>query len=172
MKEYYRRRKAGRFPRWKREKGMWWMLSDPTIRLGFLWAGAPMYQLLYFFFNIFFFFFFNFTILYWFCHTLTWIHHGCTCVPHPEPPSHLPPHPIPLGHPGAPAPSKLYHASNLDWWFISYMIIYMFQCHSPISSHPHPLPQSPKDCSLHLCLFCCLSYRVIITIFLNSIYMH
>ena len=26
-----------------------------------------------------------------FCHTLTWISHGCTCVPHPEPPSHLPP---------------------------------------------------------------------------------
>ena len=24
---------------------------------------------------------FYFTILYWFCHTLTWIHHGCTCVP-------------------------------------------------------------------------------------------
>ena len=21
-----------------------------------------------------------------FCHTLTWISHGCTCVPHPEPP--------------------------------------------------------------------------------------
>ena len=32
------------------------------------------------------------------------------------------------------------------------------------------LPQSPKDCSIHLCLFCCLAYRVIITIFLNSIY--
>ena len=27
----------------------------------------------------------------------------CTCVPHPEPPSHLTPHPIPLGHPSAPA---------------------------------------------------------------------
>ena len=40
-----------------------------------------------------------------FCHTLTWISHGFTCVPHPEPPSHLPPHPIPLGHPSAPAPS-------------------------------------------------------------------
>ena len=40
-----------------------------------------------------------------FCHTLTWISHGVTCVPHPEPPSHLPPHPIPLGHPNAPAPS-------------------------------------------------------------------
>ena len=34
-----------------------------------------------------------------------------------------------------------------------------------------PLPQSPKDCSIHLCLFCCLTYRVVITIFLNSIYM-
>ena len=33
-------------------------------------------------------------------------------------------------------------------------------------------PQSPKDCSIHLCLFCCLAYRVIVTIFLNSIYMH
>ena len=30
----------------------------------------------------------------------------------------------------------------------------------------------PKDCSIHLCLFCCLTYRIIITIFLNSIYMH
>ena len=28
----------------------------------------------------------------------------------------------------------------------------MFQCHSPKSSHPLPLPQSPKDCSIHLCL--------------------
>ena len=37
----------------------------------------------------------------------------------------------------------------------------MFQCHSPKSSHPCPLPQTPKDCSIHLCLFCCLSYRVI-----------
>ena len=36
---------------------------------------------------------------------------------------------------------------------------------------PLPLPQSPKDCSIHVCLFCCLSYRVIVTIFLNSIYM-
>ena len=52
------------------------------------------------------------------------------------------------------------------------MILYRFQCHSPKSSHPLPLPQSPKDCSIHQCLFCCLLYRVIVTIFLNSIYMH
>ena len=43
-----------------------------------------------------------FTILYWFCHTSTWIRHGCTCVPNLEPPSYLPPHTIPLGHPSAP----------------------------------------------------------------------
>ena len=108
--------------------------------------------------------------MYWFCHTLTWICHGCTCVPHPELPSHLPPHPIPLGHPSAPAPSTLYHALNLDWWFVSHVIICKFQCHSSISSHPHPLPQSPKDCSIHLCLFCCLTYSIIITFFLNFIY--
>ena len=41
-----------------------------------------------------------------------------------------------LGHPSAPAPSILYPASNLDWQFVSYMIVYMFQCHSPKSSHP------------------------------------
>ena len=32
------------------------------------------------------------------------------------------------------------------------MIVYMFQCHSPKSSHPLPLPQSPKVHSTHLCL--------------------
>ena len=60
----------------------------------------------------------------------------------------------PSGHPSAPALSTLSHASNLDWWSVSHMIIYMFQCYSLKSSHPHPLPQSPKDCSIHLCLFC------------------
>ena len=107
-----------------------------------------------------------------FCHTFTWISHGCTWVPHPEPLSHLPPHTIPQGHPSALALSTLPHALNLDWRSISHMLIYMFHCYSLNSSHPHLLPQSPKVCSLALCLFCCLKYRVIITIFLNSIYMH
>ena len=57
----------------------------------------------------------------------------------------------------APALSTLSHVLNLDWQFISHMILYMFQCHSPKSSHPLPFPQSPKDCSIHLCLFCCLA---------------
>ena len=47
----------------------------------------------------------------------------------------------------------------------------MFQCYSLRSSHPRLLPQSPKVCSLHLCLFSCLAYRVIVSIFLNALYM-
>ena len=42
-----------------------------------------------------------------FCHTLTWISHGCTCVPHPETPSSVPPHPILQGRPSALALSAL-----------------------------------------------------------------
>ena len=55
--------------------------------------------------TLFFFFFFPFIFICWrlitlqycsgFCHTLTWISHGFTCVPHPDPPSHLHLHPIP-----------------------------------------------------------------------------
>ena len=50
-------------------------------------------------------FFFPFIFISWrlitsqhfsgFCHTLTWISHGVTCIPHPNHPSHLPLHPIP-----------------------------------------------------------------------------
>ena len=126
---------------------------------------------LLFFLSFFFFFNFNwrlitFTILWWVCHTFTWISHGCTCVPHPDPP-----YLTSQGHASAPALSPLSHASNLDWRSISHMLICMFQCYSLKSSHPRLLPQSPKVCSLHLCLFCCLACRVIVTIFLNSIYM-
>ena len=40
---------------------------------------------------------------------------GVHVFPILNPPSHLPPRTIPLGHPRAPAPSILYPASNLDW---------------------------------------------------------
>ena len=66
-----------------------------------------------------------------------------TCVPHPEPSFLLPPHTIPLGRPSAPAPSIQHRALNLDWHLVSYVTFHMFQCHSPKSSHPLPLPQSP-----------------------------
>ena len=40
---------------------------------------------------------------------------GVHVLPILNPYSHLPPHPIPQGHPSAPALSTLSHASNLDW---------------------------------------------------------
>ena len=54
-----------------------------------------------------------------FCHTLTWISHGFTCVPHPEPPSHFPPHSIPLSYPCAPALSTLSHARSQRYYFVN-----------------------------------------------------
>ena len=56
---------------------------------------------------VFFFFFFClflFFICSEFCHTLKWKGLGFTCLPHPDPPSHLPPHPLPPGPPRAPGP--------------------------------------------------------------------
>ena len=117
-------------------------------------------------------FFFSFIFISWrlitlqycdvFCYTLTRISHRCACVPHP----------IPLGCPNALVLSALFHASQLDWSSVSHMVIYMFQFYSLKSSHSCLFPQNPKVCSLYLCLFCCLAYRVIVTIFLNPIYMH
>ena len=54
-----------------------------------------------------------------FCHTLTWISHGCTCVPHPESPSHHLPHPIPLGCPSALALSPV---SCIEFGLVIYFI--------------------------------------------------
>ena len=50
-------------------------LLDPLVflRIGInLWYSSSLFfKLIYLFY---------FTILYWFCHTLTWIHHECTCL--------------------------------------------------------------------------------------------
>ena len=86
-----------------------WYSSSWGVHLGQLLEDNTNFSpILFFFFFLKIFkklLFFYFTILYWFCHTSTCIHHGCTCVPHPEPPSHLPPYTIPLGYLSAPAPS-------------------------------------------------------------------
>ena len=65
-------------------------------------SASPAFTGRLFFF--FFFFSFSFIFISWrlitlqccsgFCHTLTWISHGVTCIPHPDPSSHLPLYPI------------------------------------------------------------------------------
>jgi len=105
---------------------------------------------------------FNFTILYWFCHISKWICHRYTCVPHPEPSSLLSPHTIPLDHPSAPAPSIQYRASNLDWRLVSYMIVYIFQCHSPYIFiccwiHFSSILLILSSCSWGILIFNCIS---------------
>ena len=73
---------------------------------------------------------------------------------------------FPVHQPRAPCLMHWTWTGNLFhiWYFTSFNAIFPY--------HPTlTLSQSPKDCSIHLCLFCCLAYRVIITIFLNSIYM-
>ena len=114
--------------------------------------------------SVLFFFFFRFSleanyfiILWWgFCHALTWISHGCRCVPHPETPSHIPPHPIPLGLPSAPASSTcLMHPT----WAADLFYIRWFTCFNAIlSNHPtlafsHSVQKTVLYiCSLHLFL--------------------
>ena len=70
-----------------------------------LFFGSKVGKVFFFFFPLIFICWKLITLQYCsdFCHTLTWISHGFTCVPHPDPPSRLPPHPIPLGLPSAPA---------------------------------------------------------------------
>ena len=99
---------------------------------------------------------------------LPWVY---TCSPSwtPLPPPSLVPSlwVIPVHHPQA---SCILHRT---WTGDSFLIWYYTRFNAILPNPtPLPLPQSPKDCSIHLCLFCCLVHRVIVTIFLNSIYMH
>ena len=70
------------------------------------------------------FIFFPFTFISWriitlqycsgFCHILTWISHRFTCIPHPDPPSHLTLHPVPLGLPKGTRPKHLSYLSSFE----------------------------------------------------------
>ena len=100
-----------------------WILIDALNLLGYLerilipLSGLLSWKSTFFFFmkSCDFIFYFSIYFFSWriitlqycsgFCHTLTWNSHGFTCVPHPDPPSHLPLHPLPLGFPSAQGPS-------------------------------------------------------------------
>ena len=144
-----------------------------TFISGWLVSQMALYSFLFFFFSLIFFcilhcfiiveilffkfkfFFFYFTILYWFCHTSTWIHHRYTHVPHPEPPSLLPPHTIPLGHPvHQPQATSIMHRT---WTGDSFHIWY-YTCFNAI------LPNHPRLSLSHrvqkTVLYICVSFAV------------
>ena len=119
-------------------------------------------------------FFFPFIFIHWrlitlqysigFCHTLTWISHGFTCVPRPDPPSQLSPHPslwvFPVHQPWAPV-SCIQPGLVICFTLDSILVSMLFSLNIP----PSPSPTESKVCSVHLCLFFCFAYRVIVTIF-------
>ena len=72
------------------------------------------------------------------------------CCPHPEPSSHLPPHPVCLGCSRSMTLDALLYSLSLHWSSILHMVMHMFQCYSLKSSHPHLFPHSSKVC----CLIC------------------
>ena len=84
---------------------------------------------------------FYFTILYWFCHTSTRIHHGYTHVPHPESPPTSLPIPslwvIPVHQPQA---SCILHRT----WTGDSFLIWYYTCFNAILPN-HPPVLSPTE---------------------------
>ena len=136
------------------------------------WRGIVPHEESYFIF-------FSFIFISWrlitlqycsgFCHTLTWISHGFTCSPHPEPPPTSVPIPslwvIPVHQPWAlasciqPGLVICFTLDNIDVSMLFSQII-----------PPSPSAIESKSLS-YTSVSLCLAYRVIVTIFLNSTYM-
>ena len=149
------------------EKILFKMLS-PWIPWSFIRCTQPSFLFLFYFFIS----WKLITLQYCsgFCHTLTWISHGYTCIPHPDP-----------------APTSL--STRSLWVFPVHQVWTLVSCSQPglvihftldnihdsmLFSWSIPLSPSPrvqKSVFIYLCLFFCFPYRVIINIFLNSIYM-
>ena len=105
-----------------------------------LWKSVlPMFSSSLIVSNLFIYYYYYFTLQY--CIGFAIHQHESatgTHVPHPEPPSHFPPHTIPLGHPSTPAPSILYPASNLVIGFIYDIIHVSMPFSQAIPSSPSP----------------------------------
>ena len=85
------------------------------------------------------------TILWFFCHTSTWIGHRYTYVPSSWTPRLLPPHPTPLGCHRSPAWGSLRLTSNSHQLSVLHTVTHMFHCYSLNSSHPLLPPLCPKS---------------------------
>ena len=119
--------------------------SSMTISLTlFFFSFICMYYFIYLFFWNFNYllFYFYFTILYWFCHTSTWICHRCTCVPHPQPPSHFPSHTIPSGSSQCTSPK--HPVSCIEPGLVIRFIYDIIHVSMPFSQIIPPLP-SPTE---------------------------
>ena len=114
---------------------MGWLKNSTVPSSSFL--SCLSFSLAFFFFYflfILFIYLFCFTILYWFCHISTWIHHRYTLVPHPELPSLLPSRTIPLGRSSAPAQaSSIMHRT---WTGDSFHIWYYTCFNAILPNHP------------------------------------
>ena len=115
------------------------------------------------------FFFFSFIFISWrlislqycsgFCYTLTWISHGFTYIPHPDPPSHLPLYPIPLGFPSAPGPSTCLMHPTCSSSFLSLPIPTPYL--TPLGHHraqgwaPCVIWKLPTRYLLHMIVYIC-----------------
>ena len=106
--------------------------------------------------------------MYWFCHTSTWIRHGCTCVPNPDAPPTSLPRPslwvIPVHQPQA--------SCILHWtWTGDSFIIWYYTCFNAIlPNHPTlSLSHRVQKTILYICVFFAVSqYRVISALFLTA----
>ena len=100
--------------------------------------------------------FFNFTILYWFCHTSTWIRHRYTRVPHPEPSSLPVPSlwVVPVHQPQA---SSIVHRA----WTGNSLHIWYYTCFNAIlPTHPTlSLSHRVQKTVLYICVFFAVSYK-------------
>ena len=106
-----------------------------------------------------------------FCNTMAWINHGCTCVLIPNPlPAYLPSHPSGLSQRiGFECPvSCIELGLGISFTYGNIHVSMLFSQSIPLLlSHTES-----KSLFFISVSFFCLAYRVVVIIFLNSIYMH
>ena len=115
--------------------------------------------------------FFYFTILYWFCHTSTCIRHRCTCVPHPEAP-------LPPPSPYRPSGSSQCTSPKLpvSWIEPGLVICFLYDIIDVLMPFSQIITPSASPTESKRLLYTSVSLllsrtQVIVTFFLNSLYM-